>query len=158
MGTLFSNDRVLCGSFRLWIVVWLLAPAVLVGATTNDVKINSPAQDVAKPQSAIKDPPDSADLRIGNGDWVVHGAVADSFRRRPSTEERSLGKRLLSLPIVRLFVPKAAPPSSETEVYFVDGESSRPWAAIASGARRSHGSPDNPLFLEGGCALVSVGR
>jgi hypothetical protein len=133
-----------------------LSPA-LACAATNDTKLHSPSSPgTDQPNSAIKKQSESSDLRLGKGDWVVRGPVVDSLSRRP-TENRSLGRRILGFPIVRLFVPKPTPPSSETEVYFVEGESSRPWAAIASDARRI-GSPENPRHLEGGCALISIGR
>jgi len=139
------------------VLALLLISSVLARSATNDIQIGSPSgPGLAQPKSVITERLDSSDLRLGKGDWVVSGPVADSFRRR-STEKRSLGKRIVELPIIRLFVPKPTPPSSETEIYFVEGESSRPWASIASGTRRN-GSPDNPLYLEGGCALISVGR
>jgi len=142
----------------LSVVVLLALSAVLTRAAVDDVTLGSPSSlDRTQPKSVIKEPFDSSDLHLAKGDWVVRGPVVDSFQKRRSTEKRSFGRRILELPIVRLFVPKPTPPSSETEVYFVGGESSRPWAAIASGARRN-GSPDNPLYLEGGCALISVGR
>ncbi len=142
----------------LLVVVSLLLTASLARAAAEDVKIDSPPDTGSdQPKSVIKERLDSPNLRLGKGDWVVRGPVVDSLQKRRSTEKRSLGRRILDLPIVRLFVPKPAADPSETEVFFVEGESSRPWAAIASGARRS-GSPDNPLYLEGGCALISVGR
>jgi len=139
------------------VVVLLIVSAVLARSATNDVKIGTP--DVPgpdQPKSVITERSDSSDLRLGKGDWVVRGPVVDSFRRPRTTENRSLGRRILELPIIRLFVPKPTPPS-DAEVYLVEGKSSRPWAAIASDAHRL-GSPDNPLFLEGGCALVTIGR
>lgn len=139
-------------------VALLLSSSSLLQAE-DDVQFQSQSSlDPAQPKSVITERFDSPDLKLGKGDWVVRGPIVDSLRQQQPAETESLGRRILNLPIIRLFVPKPTPPPSETEVYSVDGKSSRPWAVIASGARRSHGSPDNPLFLEGGCALISIGR
>jgi len=139
-------------------VALLLLSSGLACAADDDVEFRSPSStNLAQPKSVITERLDSPDPKLGKGDWVVRGPVADSFHRGRKTENRSLGRRILGLPIIRLFVPMPTPLPSETEVYFVEGQSSRPWASIASETRRL-GSPDNPLFLEGGCALVTIGR
>jgi hypothetical protein len=138
--------------------VSLLVSALLARAAADDIKIGSSADPGSnQPKSVIKEQFDTHDQRVGKGDWVVRGPIVDSFRKRPKREDRSFGQRIRELPIVRLFVPKPMPSREDTEVFFVEGQSSRPWSAIASDARRI-GSPENPRHLEGGCALVSIGR
>ena len=139
-------------------VVLLVLSTVPARAAADDVKLGSPSgHEPVRHESVITERLDSSDLRLRDGDWVVRGPIMDSFHRRRSVEKQSLGKRILGLPIIRLLVPKPTPPPSDTEVYFVGRESSRPWASISSEARR-FGSPDNRLHQEGGCCLISLSR
>ena len=162
------NVSVLCSSKKpcprrscdhgLALVVLLLASAVPAHADTNEMEVGSPAAYTpAQPQSLITERFDSSNLRLGKGDWVISGPLVNGFRRRPPTENRSLGRRILDFPIIRSFVPEPMPSPPGGGKYFLWGESSRPWASIAADARRRD-SPDNPQHLEGGCTLISLSR
>ena len=142
----------------LSVAVLLLGLGIRASAASDDLKIGSSSSyDPALKESVVTERLDSSHLSLGKGDWVVSGPLVDGLRQRRPTGDRSLGKRILALPIIRLFVPKPSPPPSDREVYFVGGESSRPWASISSEARR-FGSPDNRLHQEGGCCLISLSR
>jgi hypothetical protein len=77
----------------------------------------------------------SSVIRIASSDFVVSGPVIEGFRPRRFTGDRSLGQKLLGLPIVRLVVPQPMPvPPGGGGKYFAWGESRRSWTAIAAGA------------------------
>ncbi len=104
---------------------------------------------------------DSPELRIGKSDWVVKGPLLEGIRRPRSTgerrpSERTAGRRLLSLPIVRLLVPQpiAAPPGGGR--YLLWGESDRPWLALAEGTPA--GTTANTLNHEARTSLISILR
>jgi hypothetical protein len=91
----------------------------------------------------------SPGVSLGKSDFVVSGPLVDTFRVRPrSGRERSLGEKILDLPIVSLFVPQPMPVSHGTGKYFVWGERDRPWATVAG----------RSLAPEGGLISVSLGR
>jgi hypothetical protein len=98
----------------------------------------------------------SPELRIGKSGFVIRGPVVEGFRRQRSSGDRSLGKRLLGLPVVRLFVPQpmASPPGGGK--YFRWGESDRPWTALAEGA--AAGDLSNPARREARTSLISISR
>jgi hypothetical protein len=96
------------------------------------------------------------ELRLGKSGFVIRSPVVEGFRRQRSAGDRSLGKRLLGFPIVRLFVPQpmASPPGGGK--YFRWGESDRPWTAIAQGS--AAGDLSNPVRHEARTSLISIGR
>ena len=100
---------------------------------------------------------DPEGLLLGSSGWRIKGAITEGIRRQRSTGERSVGQRLLGLPIVRLFVPQplATPPGDGK--YFRWGESDRPWIAIAEGAAPGKSS-SNPVTHEARTSLISIGR
>jgi hypothetical protein len=83
---------------------------------------------------------------VGKSDFAVNGPLFETFRNpRRSRPDRSLGQRILDLPIVNLFVPQPMPkPPSEGEKYLAWGDRDLPWSAIAD---RGMGGP---------CGLLSV--
>ena len=92
--------------------------------------------------------PKPARLTLGKSDFVVGGALVETFRPPPrSSGDRTLAQKFLSLPIVNMFVPGPMPKVGQGGKYFAWGERSEPWATVA--ARRSAGP-------EG--VLVSVSR
>ena len=140
------------------VIVQLLVSAIPAHAATNDMEVGSPAAyNPAQSESVITEGFDSSKLRLGKGDWVISGPLVDGLHRRHPTGDRHIRQRILDLPIIQLLVPKPMPSPPGGGRYFLWGESSRPWASISSGPRRA-GSHDNPLYLEGGCNLISVNR
>jgi hypothetical protein len=76
-------------------------------------------------------------LKLGKSDFVVSGPLVDTFRLRPRGEtERTLGQKILDLPIVNMFVPEPWPKPSRQGKYFAWGEREVPWSA-ASDRQRS---------------------
>jgi hypothetical protein len=91
----------------------------------------------------------SPGVSLGKSDFVVSGPLVDTFRVAPrSWRERSLGEKILDLPIVSLFVPQPMPVSHGTGKYFAWGERDRPWATSAG----------RSLAPEGGLISISLGR
>ena len=89
-------------------------------------------------------------IALGKSDFVIRGPLVDALRpvRRPVQSERSLGQKLMSLPIMNLFVPQPMPvPPGGDRKYFVWGERAVSWAEQAD--RDVHGPQ---------CALISVSR
>ncbi len=95
------------------------------------------------------------DVKLGKSDFTVGGPLVDGLRRRKSSPDLSLGKRFLRLPIVRLFVPQPMPSPPGGGRYFVWGDSSRPWTALAEGVVAA--DPSNPLTREPR-SLISIRR
>jgi hypothetical protein len=100
---------------------------------------------------------DSPGLRIGKSDFAISGSIIEGLRSRRSSLDRNLGQKLLSFPVVRLFVPQRMPSApGGGGKYFAWGQSSRPWASIASGS--SPGSALNLIKHEPQNSLISIGR
>ena len=99
---------------------------------------------------------ESSDLRFGKSDLTLSGPVIEGLRRKPPSEDRSLGRRFLGLPVVRLFVPRSSPSPPDDGKYFAWGESDRPWAAIAERAATGRSSND-PVTHEAQ-SLISIKR
>jgi hypothetical protein len=75
-------------------------------------------------------------LKLGKSDFIVTGPLIDTFRSRSrSDEERTLGQKLLGLPIINMFVPEPWPKPSREGKYFAWGERDVPWASIAERQR-----------------------
>jgi hypothetical protein len=98
----------------------------------------------------------TTDLRLGKSDYVVSGVLVEGLRRRRSTQDRSLGKKILEFPIVRLFVPQPMPSPPGRGKYFRWGKSDLPWTAIAEGA--APGKIDNAVTHEANVSLISIHR
>ena len=98
----------------------------------------------------------SSAVQIGKSDFTISGPLVDGVRRKRTTGERSLGKRLLGLPIVRLFVPQPMPSPPGGGRYLLWGERSESWASI-SRAPAPLGNTDNPIHREVSGSLISVG-
>lgn len=97
---------------------------------------------------------DTAKLQIGKSDYVVSGPLIEGFRRRHDSQDRSLGQKILGLPIVNLFVPQPMPSPPGSGKYFRWGESELPWAEIAQGA--APGKIDNPVTHEANAGLITI--
>ena len=70
-----------------------------------------------------------APLKLGKSDYVVSGPLVDTFRLKPRTQtERSLGRKILDLPIINMFVPAPWPKPTREGKYFAWGERDQPWA------------------------------
>ena len=106
-------------------------------------------------EKVLREPKEFPDVKIGKCDYTISGPLVDGLRRRKLTGNPSLGKRLLNLPVVRLFVPQPMPSPPGGGRYFLRGESSRPWTAVAEGALAS--DPSNPVTREAR-SLISIGR
>lgn len=95
----------------------------------------------------------STALQIGRSDFTLSGPLVDGVRRSRTTDERSLGKRLLGLPVVRLFVPLPMPSPPGGGRYLLWGESDRPWTSVAQGVPAR-----DPAVTHEARALISVSR
>lgn len=70
-----------------------------------------------------------APLRLGKSDYTVSGPLVDTFRLQPRLQqERSLGRKILDLPIINMFVPEPWPKTMRQGKYFAWGERDQPWA------------------------------
>lgn len=75
----------------------------------------------------------SPGISLGKSDFIVSGPLVDTIRAAPrSSGERNLGERILSLPIVNLFVPQPMPVSRGEGKYFAWGERAMPWSAVGA--------------------------
>jgi hypothetical protein len=95
-------------------------------------------------------------LKIGRTDFSVSGPLIDVLHRRQPEQDRSLGRRILGLPVVRLFVPRAMPQPPGGGKYFRWGQSDRPWTLVSE--NRGIGESDNPIRHESRAALISIDR
>jgi hypothetical protein len=82
---------------------------------------------------------DEPTIAIGRSDVVVRGPMVDTFRRpRSSRSDLSLGQKILSLPVINLFVPMKMPsPPAAGGKYFAWGKrdsSSSPFVSSAAAA------------------------
>lgn len=68
-------------------------------------------------------------LKLGKTDYIVSGPLVDTFRLKPRVQqERSLGRKILDLPIINMFVPEPWPKTTRQGKYFAWGERDQPWA------------------------------
>ena len=95
-------------------------------------------------------------LKIGRSDFTVGGPLIEGLHRRPAVQNRSLGRRILGLPVVRLFVPRLVSNPSSGGKYFRWGQSDRPWTSISE--NRGVGGDDNFIIHEPQAVLISIGR
>jgi len=99
--------------------------------------------------------PDQPTVSIGKADLVVSGPLVQTFRRSHGWSDLSLGRKILALPVINLFVPKPMPSTPGGGRYFQWGESSQPWIAVAQGAVA--GDPSNAVRHEA-LGLISISR
>ena len=75
-------------------------------------------------------------LTLGRSDSAVSGPLVDTFRLgRRAAEEPTLGRRLLGLPIINIFVPEPMPKPPREGVYFAWGERDVPWSVLCEPSR-----------------------
>jgi len=75
----------------------------------------------------------SSGISLGKSDIVVKGPLVDTFRRAPrSSRDRSLGEKILNLPILSLFVPQPMPRPGRGGKYFSWGEREAPWSMVSA--------------------------
>ncbi len=87
-------------------------------------------------------------LKLGRSDYTVSGPLVDTFlTRRRASPDRSLGRKILDLPIINMFVPAPMPKPTRQGKYFAWGETDVPWSVRA----------DRPIPGPQG-VLVSVSR
>jgi hypothetical protein len=106
-------------------------------------------------ERVLRVPKEFPDVKLGRSDFVISGPLIDGLRRRRSAPDLSRGQRFLRLPIVRLFVPGPMPSPPGGGKYFLWGESSRPWSALAEGA--AAGDLSNPVTHQAR-SLISISR
>ena len=100
---------------------------------------------------------ETPELKIDNSNYVVSGALVEGLSLQKSSEVRSLGQKILELPIVRLFVPRPTPSPPAGGSYFRWGDSDRPWTAIAQNAIADRPF-DEAAAHEPGIRLISFHR
>lgn len=144
----------------LFAALVLLTPAARAQTRSDAVNLNSSSgaavnwnTNPAHWERVIQQRTNAPALRLGKSDWQANGPLIEGLRRRRSTENRSLGKRLVSLPIVRLFVPGPMPSPPGGGRYLLWGESDRPWITVAQGAPAG-----DPAVTHEAQSLISFGR
>jgi hypothetical protein len=145
----------------LLIVVSLLVSALCVPAQSDSVELKSstPSNRNTNPahwERMLEQHKASSAHKNGKSDFTLSGPLVDGVRRSSSTGERSLGKRLLGLPIVRLFVPLPMPSPPGGGGYILWGERDQSWSSF-SRAPAPLGNTDNPIHREVSGSLISVG-
>jgi hypothetical protein len=74
-------------------------------------------------------------ISLGKSDFTVSGPLVDALRPPMRySRDRSLRQKLLSVPIVNIFVPAPMPKTSREGRYFAWGERDAPWASVAERA------------------------
>ena len=75
-------------------------------------------------------------VTLGRSAAAVSGPLVDTFRlARRAADEPTLGRRILSLPIINIFVPEPMPKTSREGVYFAWGERDVPWSVLCEPSR-----------------------
>jgi hypothetical protein len=105
-----------------------------------------------------KDDFSSPGIQIGDSHLVLGGPLVAGLLPRRSGADESLGRNILDLPMIRLFIPERLPPFPEDGAsYFARKElSSRPWAAIAPGVPEGNDF-DRPFNDEPQKGFISLG-
>jgi hypothetical protein len=101
----------------------------------------------------LREKPEPSGIQLGKGDYVMTGPLIDGIRRKKLPPDASVGRRLLGLPIVRLFVPQPMPSPPGGGRYFRWGKSDLPWTAVAGGAVSTEA---DPVRHEAKTSLISV--
>jgi len=72
-------------------------------------------------------------ISLGNSDVILQGPLVDTFRFAPrSPSDRSLGEKILNLPILSLFVPQPMPKPARGGSYLAWGERAAPWSVVSA--------------------------
>ena len=150
-----------CGRAGLFILATFFASAVCLPAQTDSAEFRSSPTpnwntNPAHWERMLEQHKASSALQIGKSDFTLSGPLVDGVRRKRTIGERSLGKRLLGLPIVRLFVPQPMPSPPGGGRYILGGERDQSWASF-SRAPAPLGNTDNPIHREVSGSLISVG-
>jgi len=141
----------------------LIAFASLARAESTNVSLKASSTSVTMPawdyssahwDRILQVKSNTPSLRIGKSDFIVSGALVEGLRRSRSNKERSLGRKFLELPFVRLVVPRPMPSPPGGGKYFCWGESDRSWTTIVAGA--SAASSSDPVRHEAGTSLISI--
>ena len=78
---------------------------------------------------------DHPTVSIGRTEFLVGGPLVETIRRPRNWSNLSLGKKLLALPVINLFVPQPMPsPPSGGGKYFAWEATSQPWISLMGGA------------------------
>jgi hypothetical protein len=72
-------------------------------------------------------------LSLASREFVVSGALADTFRRPRQWPDLSLGEKILNFPVLNLFIPAKLPQASARGKFFVWGERNESWTTLAGG-------------------------
>jgi len=71
-------------------------------------------------------------ISLGKSDFILSGPLVDTFRLAPrSREDRTLGQKILDLPIISLFVPGPMPKPTRQGKYFPWSQRDLPWSVQA---------------------------
>ena len=77
--------------------------------------------------------PKPARLTLGKSDFVMSGALVETFRAPPrSSGDRTLAQKFLSLPIVNMFVPGPMPKVGQGGKYFAWGGREESWSVVSA--------------------------
>jgi hypothetical protein len=133
----------------------IVALAILAAAPPLRADDTAPAAPPSPTQAqaattALRQPAPSRNLLNANPRPPAEPAVVDplapshhfleEFRLHRYASDRSLGQRVLDLPVIRLLIPQRIPSApGGTGHYFAWGDSSRPWTAIAAGGAPQDG-------------------
>jgi len=148
----------------LWLLTVLLGVAGVAAAQNEPSLLNTTTPEAQTPwntnpkywERVLRESKDSPVVKLGKSDYFISGPLVEGLRRHRSSPDLSRGQRFLRLPIVRLFVPLPMPSPPGGGKYFLWGESSRPWTAIAEGA--AAGALSNPLTHEARASLIGISR
>jgi len=151
---------------RLFLAASLLTLAAI--AQAQDSSADSSVTTSAEPRSYWKSrsgdferllspKDDSPRVRLGKSGLAAKGPVVEGIVSKRATGERSLGKRLAELPVVRMVVPQPMAPTPGGGKYFRWGESDRPWIAVAQEATTASTS-GNLINHEARTSLISIVR
>jgi hypothetical protein len=74
-------------------------------------------------------------ISLGRSEYVVSGPLVDAFRPPLRySRERNLREKLLSIPILNIFIPAPMPKTTREGKYFAWGPRDLPWSAVAEHA------------------------
>jgi hypothetical protein len=96
-----------------------------------DSSLNLPEREVR--EWTMKLEPPLPPLTLGEGNVKLSGPLVDTFRLKARNEaqpHRSLGQKILNLPVVNLFVPQPFPKPTGPLRYFAWGERDVPWTMV----------------------------
>lgn len=101
-------------------------------ATSRPVRIGTspalPERELRSWTVALKPAPP---LKLGEGGIMLSGPLVDTFRlQRQEPVVRSLGRTILDLPILNLFVPQPMPRPTRQGPYLAWGERDLPWSVV----------------------------